>query len=352
MQTEAEYQKFVTGLLAPINHETINRIKIDDVGQFAGFIADALSVCDAPKKRMFYGKSKPSDLEEAYRMQNEVLSLHSYGGIEGIVDSEDFNGWPEPVKTKVITKLQRLHSVMGVMGEVAELFSSEVIQTCDMLIELKESGTLDNVDAYIDPPNAIEELGDIQFYLTALMAQYGTTTSDVVRANMAKLLRRFPSSQFSLEDSLNRNKEEEAKAIKKVEVSQISPQVWKGVEIWWHGYYWYFDLAGTRYKEFSSLKEAADMIDKLTEPKVVVSGLKEVKETEAGSELALINSIREQFAQEPKMMMEYSMVYREPIKQLCSLVESLVTRLDALEKDRSDILTKYSALKAMADTIG
>ena len=55
-----------------------------------------------------------------------------------------------------------------------------------------------------DIEKLINELGDVEFYLNAIYALLGTTSTRVRRNNMAKLKSRYPTGKFSIKDSIAR----------------------------------------------------------------------------------------------------------------------------------------------------
>jgi len=76
-------------------------------------------------------------------------------------------------------KYALLHSVVGMASEVGEL--------------------LDNVKGYcfhnkpFDRENLIEELGDLRFYMEALLQNLGIDAGDVKKRNIEKLYKRYPT---------------------------------------------------------------------------------------------------------------------------------------------------------------
>lgn len=79
-----------------------------------------------------------------------------------------------------------MHAAVGIAGEAGELLDA-----------------VKKVWAYgkpIDLENAIEELGDLEFYMEALRQQIGVSREQVLQANQDKLAKRYPSLRYS--DSL------------------------------------------------------------------------------------------------------------------------------------------------------
>ena len=60
--------------------------------------------------------------------------------------------------------------------------------------------------------NLIEELGDILWYVSIAIDALGTSFEEVMQANISKLQKRYPEG-FSDEKAINRNLEEEIKAL-------------------------------------------------------------------------------------------------------------------------------------------
>lgn len=82
------------------------------------------------------------------------------------------------------------HMAVGVSGEAGEL--------------------LDAVKKYViyqkplDRENVIEELGDLEFYMEGLRAGLGITREETIRANIAKLGKRYASGAYSNEQAITR----------------------------------------------------------------------------------------------------------------------------------------------------
>lgn len=60
-----------------------------------------------------------------------------------------------------------------------------------------------------DDAKAIEELGDVLWYVALACSLMGTTMNRVMAANLAKLQRRFPSGHFEAANSINRDAEKD-----------------------------------------------------------------------------------------------------------------------------------------------
>lgn len=71
-----------------------------------------------------------------------------------------------------------MHCAVGISGEAGELL--------DAIKKLWVYGKP------LDTQNAIEELGDIEFYMEALRGLLGVSRDDVIAANVDKLSKRYP----------------------------------------------------------------------------------------------------------------------------------------------------------------
>lgn len=76
-----------------------------------------------------------------------------------------------------------LHAAVGVAGEAGELLDA-----------VKKVWAYGKV---LDYENAIEELGDLEFYMEALRQQIGVSREDVLQANQEKLAKRYPGFRYS-----------------------------------------------------------------------------------------------------------------------------------------------------------
>ena len=76
-----------------------------------------------------------------------------------------------------------MHAAIGVAGEAGELLDA-----------------VKKVWAYgkpLDRANAVEELGDLEFYMEALRQQIGVSREEVLQANQEKLAKRYPGGVYS-----------------------------------------------------------------------------------------------------------------------------------------------------------
>lgn len=65
----------------------------------------------------------------------------------------------------------------------------------------------------LDRGHAVEELGDLAWYMNLMMDAIGTTWEEVFKVNVAKLQARFPEKYFTADRALNRNVEAEQAAM-------------------------------------------------------------------------------------------------------------------------------------------
>lgn len=303
------YEEFTTGLLSPVSNETINRLGSSTTHSLLSLLADCCQLCDAPKKEIFYGKSKPSDSDEFLAMKNTLRELAvRTSGRDGVVHPSDFSKLPEEHRALVINRLHRIHCVMGILGEVAELFFDDLFRTHEMFEELRESGRIEEAAAvaqvHTNSTTSAEELGDIGFYFAALCSLYGFTLEEVIDKNINKLITRYPEGKFNLNDSLNRDKNQEYEAMD----------------------------SGT-----DKSRGKLPVPDSIPTP--VISSTPELDE------------IEQRYRTEPKMFMEYSMVYREPILALVETIRVLTRQLENASEERTRLLAELSSAKALLEGI-
>lgn len=87
-----------------------------------------------------------------------------------------------------------IHSAMGLFTEAAEFLSA----VCASCFEATP----------FDTTNAVEELGDLEWYMAVMRQRLGVTQEAVQRANIAKLKARYPN-KFVASDALERNLDRE-----------------------------------------------------------------------------------------------------------------------------------------------
>lgn len=135
---------------------------------------------DVSKKTLFYGKGVDSYHSER----------HERNGY-GIVDAIGLDSYPE--------SKDYLHAVMGIVTEAGELAKTVVDVT------RQAPG--------VDRENAIEEIGDVLWYIAIACDALGVNIEDAMRANIAKLKSRYPE-RFTESNALIRDSELEMAAIK------------------------------------------------------------------------------------------------------------------------------------------
>ena len=95
----------------------------------------------------------------------------------------------------IITSLNGLkahlwHMATGVSGEAGELLDA-----------IKKVAIYNKP---IDIDNVVEELGDIEFYMEGIRRSLGITRDEVLRANIAKLEKRYPKGGYSDQQAQDR----------------------------------------------------------------------------------------------------------------------------------------------------
>lgn len=91
------------------------------------------------------------------------------------------------------------HSIDGIASEAGELV--------DAAKRVKWYGT------DIDFTNILEECGDMLFYLDKLVRQCGSSFEEVMQMNMSKLAARYNNFEFTKEQAVNRDLDEERKIL-------------------------------------------------------------------------------------------------------------------------------------------
>ena len=77
----------------------------------------------------------------------------------------------------------RLHAAVGISGEAGELLDA-----------VKKNWVYNKE---LDSENVKEELGDLMFYITAMMLLQGITLDEVLEANVTKLEKRYAGLQYT-----------------------------------------------------------------------------------------------------------------------------------------------------------
>lgn len=81
------------------------------------------------------------------------------------------------------TKAHALHMAVGISGEAGEL------------LDAVKKHVIYNKP--LDRENAIEELGDLEFYMEGLRQAFGITREETIAANIAKLGVRYSAGSYS-----------------------------------------------------------------------------------------------------------------------------------------------------------
>lgn len=120
-------------------------------------------------------------------MNIPMITIDTPGGIDVISYSEFVrNLW----KHFPDERLEICHAAMGVSGEAGEL--------CD---------ALKNVAIYgkeLDRDNIVEELGDLRFFMQAVMNRYQVTDEELLNANGVKLEKRYKDWVYTDEAAIAR----------------------------------------------------------------------------------------------------------------------------------------------------
>ncbi|MEG0198583.1 MAG: nucleoside triphosphate pyrophosphohydrolase family protein [Acinetobacter sp.] len=94
------------------------------------------------------------------------------------------------------TKADLLHMAVGVAGEAGEL------------LDAVKKATIYNKP--IDHENTIEELGDLEFYMSRIRQIIGVTRDEVLEHNYKKLSKRYALGKYSNEQAQDRADKEDA----------------------------------------------------------------------------------------------------------------------------------------------
>lgn len=133
---------------------------------------------DDLKKFLFYGKKNDKILE----LSNPTFS------ISNLLNNIDKNDKERSEKV--------LHGIIGTITESQELASL----------------LLKTLSKPIDETNLLEEIGDILWYLAAILREYNYTFEDAAYVNIKKLKTRYPN-KFSSKDAISRDLERERKIL-------------------------------------------------------------------------------------------------------------------------------------------
>lgn len=137
---------------------------------------------DAIKRSLFYGDTKIGDRLAA--ATSKIQAFYQLLESQEVTLSED--------------EINLLHGILGIASEAGELMEE--------LIDAKLTGR------EVNQVNIAEESGDITWYQALIMRYLGTTFEKVAGSNIAKLKARYPQ-KFTEENAVNRNLDEEAKAL-------------------------------------------------------------------------------------------------------------------------------------------
>jgi NTP pyrophosphatase (non-canonical NTP hydrolase) len=146
--------------------------------QLLRLLEEAISLgerADSLKRSIFYGS-----------IYTEADDGPASGGIEYYLGgSGGQEEYPSP---------EMIHSALGIFTEAAELLHAIVQSTF-------EGQAFDRI-------NAVEELGDLEWYMAVLRDRLGVSQEEIQRKNIAKRRARYPE-RFEKHEALNRDLEKE-----------------------------------------------------------------------------------------------------------------------------------------------
>jgi NTP pyrophosphatase (non-canonical NTP hydrolase) len=91
---------------------------------------------------------------------------------------------PEEIQsTLTVSHIDLIHSIMGITGEAGEL------------LDMVKKTVIYNKE--FDRENAVEELGDIEFYMEQFRQRTGITREETIEKNISKLMKRYHSGKFT-----------------------------------------------------------------------------------------------------------------------------------------------------------
>lgn len=150
---------------------------------------DALQVIDEVKKTLFYGRPLPASAQVAAKVDNLLFSDETCRILPTLPEvGESFD-----------VASERIHAILGVASEAGELLQ---------VLRYALAGRT------FDQTNALEEAGDVMWYLNLLAGATGSNFEKIQRANISKLRARFPN-KFTEFDANNRNLKNEREVLEK-----------------------------------------------------------------------------------------------------------------------------------------
>jgi hypothetical protein len=93
-----------------------------------------------------------------------------------------------------------IHSALGIFTEAAEFLAA----VCDSSFDGRS----------FDRVNAVEELGDLEWYMAVMRSRLGVSQEEVQRRNIAKLKARYPQ-RFASHHALNRDLDRERSVLER-----------------------------------------------------------------------------------------------------------------------------------------
>lgn len=176
-----EYQQLAKSTESPPNLSVYHRfmhLRNRVTALFTHLREDLLEV-DAIKKFLFYGKENVRF--GLHRLEDEELP-------QKLTDLSDADR----------KFLRLLHAVLGVMSECEEWIDP-------ILAGMQASNAIDHL-------NGVEEFGDVQWYVAIGSDALQVKLEEVLRANIAKLARRYPE-KFKEAHAISRDLESEKQAM-------------------------------------------------------------------------------------------------------------------------------------------
>ncbi len=178
-----DYQKLALRTEAPINEDILSRVKDPQTA-----VAMMLNLqrafktgvmLDGMKSVVFYGAEKPKGVADVD------------------VDPKSIEYAAEAQNEQT---MRIIHGILGIMSEGGEMTKA----ICDFIYADPRTP--------IDEVNIIEECGDTLWFINLILTAVGSSIPQAMERNIAKLQKRFPS-KFTEEAALNRNLDEERKAL-------------------------------------------------------------------------------------------------------------------------------------------
>lgn len=147
-------------------------------------------------------------LDQSVYLKQAVIEKAAYDAVDKVLIDHllivmDLAADPDEIKKRLnaLTPdgINAIHAAIGISTEAGELL--------DAVKKLMFYGTP------VDRVNVIEELGDLEFYMALARVAAGVSRADVLRANLKKLRKRYPSGTWKKEHAEKRDLEAEREAL-------------------------------------------------------------------------------------------------------------------------------------------